>query len=120
MKPDQAPSAILQLVDGPRDMRFAMTAKALVRQREEGLAMNDITAVNIRKVTRYREGGEDELEAEVKRLEVEAERMRKDEEDGGEMEWAGTGSRVWRERVDKELEKKDREMGKRRRARVRR
>nr|UPX44723.1 mitochondrial 54S ribosomal protein L8 [Penicillium fuscum] len=30
---DQAPSAILELVDGPRDMRFAMTAKTLARER---------------------------------------------------------------------------------------
>ncbi|MCJ1313245.1 hypothetical protein MMC25_006922 [Agyrium rufum] len=33
LKEDQAPSAILELVDGPKDMRFHMTAKTLVRER---------------------------------------------------------------------------------------
>jgi hypothetical protein len=46
-----------------------MTARALVRQRKEDLSMNEITAANIRKVTRFRPDGEDLLEKEVKRLE---------------------------------------------------
>lgn len=50
-------------------MRFAMTARTLLRQREEGVAMNEMTAVNVGKVTRFREGGEEDLEAEVARLE---------------------------------------------------
>ena len=73
LKPDQAPSAILELVDGARDTRFAMTAKTLVKQRDDGLGMNEITAWNVRKVTRFREGGEDSLETEVLRLERGAE-----------------------------------------------
>ena len=71
---DQAPSAILELVDGPRDMRFAMTARSLVRERaaagenaEKGI--RDITARNVAKVTRYRARGEMELMREVRRLE---------------------------------------------------
>lgn len=81
---DQAPSAILELVDGPKDMRFAMTAKTLARERAEvedegegeGLSekldegIREITAVNVRKVTRYRPSGMEELDKEVKRLEV--------------------------------------------------
>lgn len=68
---DQAASAILELVDGPRDMRFAMTAKSLVRERssEQG-GIRDITARNVAKVTRFREGGEAELEKMVRRLET--------------------------------------------------
>ncbi len=62
IKEDQAPSAILELVDGPKDMRFAMTARTLAHQRNEGREVNDITARNIMKVTRYREGGEQALE----------------------------------------------------------
>lgn len=76
---DQAPSAILELVDGPRDMRFAMVAKTLVRERAaagdgdgdgEGGGIREITARNVAKVTRFREGGEEELERTVRRLET--------------------------------------------------
>ncbi len=79
LKPDQAPSAILELVDGPKDMRFAMTARTLARQRrvdderekrgEEALGLNELTLKNVRKVTRFREGGEDALEGLVRRFE---------------------------------------------------
>ncbi|KIX09989.1 ribosomal protein L17 [Rhinocladiella mackenziei CBS 650.93] len=92
IREDQAPSAILSLVDGPRDMRFSMTAKALVRQRREDLPMNELMAVNIRKVTRFREGGEAALEQEVQRLEADEkaqEQLEKEafEEDGTLYEW---------------------------------
>ncbi|KAM0271084.1 hypothetical protein ACHAQH_009233 [Verticillium albo-atrum] len=59
---DQAPSAILELVDGPRDLRFTMTAKAVARGQHEGWAMNEITQKNVDKVTRYREGGKQALD----------------------------------------------------------
>ncbi|KAL2071586.1 hypothetical protein VTL71DRAFT_12821 [Oculimacula yallundae] len=68
LKPDHAPSAILELVDGPKDMRFAMTAKTLARQRKEGEEMNEMTARNVEKVTRYRENGKDDLEKMVKQM----------------------------------------------------
>ena len=83
-------------------MRFAMTAKALVKQREQGLRMHELTAVNVRKVTRFREGGEDALEQEVMRLEAEKRRVLLDEEEKGPMEWVGYGSNVGRRRVDKD------------------
>lgn len=73
---DQADSAILELVDGPKDMRFAMTARSLVRERamaaeeNEGVGVRDITARNIRKVTRFRVDGESALLREVERLEL--------------------------------------------------
>lgn len=67
---DQAPSAILELVDGPRDMRFAMTAKTLVRERASDEGIREITARNVAKVTRFRENGEAELEKTVRRLET--------------------------------------------------
>ena len=66
---DQAPSAILELVDGPKDMRFHMTAKTLVRERTSEGGVRELTARNVRKVTRYRENGIDELEEEVRRME---------------------------------------------------
>lgn len=71
-KDDQAPSAILELVDGPRDMRFAMAARSLARQRTSKTDLSaEIAALNIRKVTRFRPDGEAALEREVKRIEKE-------------------------------------------------
>ncbi|KAL8775670.1 MAG: hypothetical protein Q9209_000166 [Squamulea sp. 1 TL-2023] len=67
---DQAPSAILELVDGPKDMRFHMTAKTLVRERASEEGVRELTAKNVGKVTRYREGGMEELEKAVKRMEM--------------------------------------------------
>lgn len=58
-KEDQAPSAILELVDGPKDMRLALTAKTIAHARfkaeQDGrdFKLNDMTAHNVRKVTRY-------------------------------------------------------------------
>ena len=69
-KEDQAPSAILELVDGPKDMRFAMTAKTIANVREKGNQINDMTAANIQKVTRYRPDGEQDLEEMVRKFET--------------------------------------------------
>lgn len=69
-KEDQAPSAILELVDGPKDMRFAMTAKTIASIRAKGNNINDMTAANIQKVTRYRSDGENELEEMVQKFET--------------------------------------------------
>lgn len=69
IKEDQAPSAILELVDGPKDMRFAMTARTIARVRGNGHDINDMTAANIAKVTRYRKDADTELEDMVKKFE---------------------------------------------------
>ena len=63
-------------------MRFAMTAKTLVRERRNGDGgvveggvggggggVREITARNVQKVTRFRKNGLWDLEQEVKRLE---------------------------------------------------
>ncbi|TGZ83223.1 ribosomal protein L17, partial [Ascodesmis nigricans] len=62
LKDDQAESAILELVDGPKDMRFAMTAKTVARANKEGNELNQITVRNIKKVTKFRKDGEAELQ----------------------------------------------------------
>jgi|TARA_R110002003_G_scaffold72_1_gene6692 hypothetical protein len=67
LKEDQAESAILELVDGPKDLRFAMTAKTLARIPENAL-FNEKTAENVKKVTRFREGGMDSLRDMVSQL----------------------------------------------------
>lgn len=68
IKEDQAASAILELVDGPKDMRFAMTAKTVARLREEGKDLNEMTQGNITKVTRYMKNGENKLESMIKKF----------------------------------------------------
>ncbi|KAI4086648.1 MAG: hypothetical protein LQ348_000884 [Seirophora lacunosa] len=73
---DQAPSAILELVDGPKDMRFLMTAKTLVRERTTQEGVRELTAKNVGKVTRFRPAGFEDLEREVKRMEAEAGNVR--------------------------------------------
>jgi len=73
-------------VDGPKDMRFAMTARTLARLQKEDKEINDLTAKNIAKVTRFRENGEAALEEMVKRM-SKMEFMKKDR-DVMEKKWA--------------------------------
>lgn len=67
---DQAPTAILEFVDGPRDIRFAMTARTVARERHTEDGVRDITLRNIAKVTRFREGGEEALQRMVSAVET--------------------------------------------------
>ncbi|KAB8269908.1 ribosomal protein L17 [Aspergillus minisclerotigenes] len=77
-KDDQAPSAILELVDGPKDMRFAMTARTVARQRSQGLdTLNELTRLNVQKVTRFRKDGIDDLEREIRKLELDGRKEEK-------------------------------------------
>ena len=125
---DQAPSAILELVDGPRDMRFAMTAKTLVRERQSEHGIRDVTARNVAKVTRFRKDGERQLEKTVKRLET-AEGL-KEEEDSREdwesfpvvrqrlrekmeQERGGTRGKSWQDQRNEKREKRDPNTGRR-------
>ncbi|TPX13291.1 uncharacterized protein E0L32_006264 [Thyridium curvatum] len=64
----QAPSAILEFVDGPSDMRFAMTAAAVARDRELGRASTPLTRRNVDKVTRYRKDGQADFDAMVSKV----------------------------------------------------
>ncbi|KAL8869127.1 MAG: hypothetical protein Q9174_004500 [Haloplaca sp. 1 TL-2023] len=47
-----------------------MTAKTLVKERMDGVGMTQITMNNVKKVTQFRKGLEDDLEKEVARLEA--------------------------------------------------
>ncbi|KAI9727109.1 MAG: hypothetical protein M1828_007310 [Chrysothrix sp. TS-e1954] len=63
---DQAPTALLELVDGDRDMRFAITAQTVARQRVLGLKRaTSQTEMNVKKVTRFRPDGARQLEQAV-------------------------------------------------------
>jgi large subunit ribosomal protein L17 len=70
LKEDQAESAILELVDGPKDMRFALTAKTLAR-RPAKLGLTPALTTHVKKVTQFREGGVESLRDMVQRLRVE-------------------------------------------------
>ena len=70
MKEDQAESAILELVDGPKDMRFAMTAKTLARL-SPNKQLNDITAKNVKRVTQFHENGMSQLQEMVQQMRIE-------------------------------------------------
>ncbi|KAK1081001.1 54S ribosomal protein L8, mitochondrial [Friedmanniomyces endolithicus] len=69
IKEDQAASAILELVDGPKDKRFALTAKTIATMRQTGHKINDMTAANIAKVTNFRKDADQELEEMVQKFE---------------------------------------------------
>ena len=65
-KEDQAPSAILELVDGPKDMRFAITAQTIARDRLIGQPHSEITLRNREKVCKFRT--EEEFEEMVSKF----------------------------------------------------
>lgn len=65
---DQAPTAILEFVDGPKDMRFHLTAATYARNQALGLKATKITLLNRKKVTRFREGGKEEFDSMVKQM----------------------------------------------------
>ena len=50
-------------------MRFALTAKTIANIREKGHEINDMTAANIQKVTRYRPNADQDLEDMVSKFE---------------------------------------------------
>lgn len=66
-KGDKAPAAVLELVDGPKDVRFELTAKTIARDRVLDRPMTPITLKNLLKVTKFRADGEAALEALVTR-----------------------------------------------------
>ncbi|OJD28765.1 mitochondrial 54s ribosomal protein 8 [Diplodia corticola] len=69
LKEDQAASAILELVDSPKDIRFAMMAKVVARQRAENLRETPITRANLKKVLQFRgDKGKEEMEEMIDRF----------------------------------------------------
>ncbi|KAL4968991.1 mitochondrial 54S ribosomal protein bL17m [Aspergillus stella-maris] len=70
-KDDAAPSAILELVDGPKDMRFAITARAVARRRSQGIeTLNETALLNVRKVTQFRKNGVEDLEEAISKVKL--------------------------------------------------
>ncbi|KAF4551679.1 putative ribosomal protein L17 [Elsinoe fawcettii] len=102
---DQSPSAILELVDSPRDTRFALTARTLAFQRRTSpsASPNELTKGNMLKITRFRENGTEELEDMVRKFEfldgkrewAEGERVKVEEQRWAEGK-VGQGSKMGR------------------------
>lgn len=88
LKPDQAPSAILELVDGPKDIRFAMTAKIVSRLRREGKEISSLTNFFQKKVTRFRPNGQEEFQRMVEKLD-ELEIVPRSNAESKERRWGG-------------------------------
>ncbi|KAI0472744.1 ribosomal protein L17 [Xylariaceae sp. FL0804] len=65
---DQGASAILELVDGPKDLRFAMTAAAVARDRLVRRPSRPLTVLNREKVTRFRRDGPAAFDSLVDRI----------------------------------------------------
>ena len=66
---DQGDSAVLQLVDGPQDLRYALTAAAVARDRRLGRPSSPLTLLNRQKAVRYRgDGADDRFDAMVRRM----------------------------------------------------
>lgn len=78
---DQAPSAVLEFVDGPADIRFAMTAAAVARDEVLGKKVShEATRINVRKVTAFRAEGQKKFRELVERIkEQEATNFRRQE-----------------------------------------
>jgi large subunit ribosomal protein L17 len=70
----------LELVDGPKDMRFALTARTLARQRSQGVeTLNELTMVNVRKVTRFQKDGVEKLEKAIKKIKLDNDKKKRSE-----------------------------------------
>ncbi|CAN6639231.1 large ribosomal subunit protein bL17m [Trichomonascus vanleenenianus] len=63
---DNAPQSILELVGGPRDMRFSMTARVVARLEEQGQPIDMMTQKNIDSILKYKT--EDQFRAEVAKM----------------------------------------------------
>ena len=68
---DRAPQAILELVNGQRDMRFSMTARSVAQKELQGKSSRKdfpyYTLENMRKVIMFRPNGRKALAEEVEK-----------------------------------------------------
>ena len=65
-KGDKAEAAVLELIDGPRDIRFTLTARTIARNRMLDQPLAPLTLRNVAKCTKYRSDGETALSAAIK------------------------------------------------------
>lgn len=63
---DKAPMSVLELVDSEYEIKFWYTAKIVARLQLQGLVLDDITQVNVDKLTKLRTNGVEIFEEAVK------------------------------------------------------
>lgn len=62
---DKAPMSVLELVDSEFEIKFWFNAKVVARLELQGLALDDITSLNVKKLVQFREGGEEKFREAV-------------------------------------------------------
>ncbi|KAK6871874.1 Large ribosomal subunit protein bL17m [Candida tropicalis] len=55
---DKAPMSVIELVDSNYEIKFWYTAKTVARLELQGIELDDLTELNIKKVTQFRRDGE--------------------------------------------------------------
>lgn len=65
---DKAPAAIIELVDGKREIKLWLTARVVARLEKQGLPIDSTTQGNIDKLLKYKENGQEEFRQLVEEL----------------------------------------------------
>lgn len=68
---DNAPMSVLELVDSDYEIKFWYTAKIVARLEIQDLALDDITKLNVEKLTKFRNDGENKFREAVETAKVE-------------------------------------------------
>lgn len=68
---DKAPMSVLELVDSDYEIKFWFTAKIVARLEIQDLPLDDITKVNVQKLTQFRNDGENKFREAVETAKVE-------------------------------------------------
>ncbi len=77
---DRAEQSIVELVDGPKEMKLWMTARVVARLQLQNLPVDDLTQHNVNKLIQFRAGGQEEFDALVERCKKEFYRDGKSED----------------------------------------
>lgn len=62
---DNADQAIVELVDGPREMKLWLTARVVARLQQQNLPIDPLTQTNVDKLIKLRKGGKEEFDKVV-------------------------------------------------------
>ncbi|KAK6453815.1 ribosomal protein L17 [Scheffersomyces xylosifermentans] len=68
---DKAPMSVIELVDSEYEVKFWFTAKIVARLQLQNLPLDDITQLNVNKLTKFRKGGEEAFAEAVETCKVE-------------------------------------------------
>lgn len=68
---DRAEQSVVELVDGPKEMKLWLTARVVARLQLQNLPVDALTQHNVEKLVKFREGGQEEFDALVERCKTE-------------------------------------------------